>query len=81
MSCDLVRPHDQKVEYNYGKEPLRVSHHLVKFDGLTHCDAEMFLVCHMISKDHLTKMYSNIMGKSQGRLVTILPGLIIMGLW
>ena len=41
----------------------------------------MFLVYHVISQDHLTKRWSNIMRRSRSRLVNIPPSLVAIGLW
>ena len=39
----------------------------------------MFLVCYVILKDHLSKRYSDFIGRSLLKLVTILPGLVVIG--
>ena len=46
-------------------EPLKLRHHRAKFYGDI-----MFLVCHVISQDHVIKESSNIMG------ITILPSFL-----
>ena len=48
------------------KEPLKVSHHPVKFGGHWHCGSgdTMVLVCHVILQDHVTKGSNNYMGRS-----------------
>ena len=38
----------------------------------------MVLVCHIISQDRMTKVSSNIIGKSPSRIVTILPSLVVI---
>ena len=42
----------------YGWEPLTVSHHADNFDGFNHCGSgdNVFLICHVISKDHVFKV-------------------------
>ena len=53
-----------------------VSHTSAKFGGQRHLgNGDMFLVCHLISQDHVTKRYNN-MGKSPWGLITILPNLM-----
>ena len=46
--------------------------------GHKHCGSgdTMFLVCHVISLDHMTKGWSNIMGGSRSWQVTSLPSLV-----
>ena len=41
----------------YGWMPLTLGHHDATFGGFSHCGSgdEMFLMCHMISKDHVFK--------------------------
>ena len=39
----------------------------------------MVLVYPVISQDHLTKRYSNIMGRSRSRFLTKLPSLVAIG--
>ena len=39
----------------------------------------MVLVCHVISQDHMTKEWGNIMGRSPLWQVTILPNLVVIG--
>ena len=58
-----------------------VSYSTAKFAYHKHGDrgALRFLVCQVLSQDHETKKYSNIMGSSPGRLVTILPSLVAIG--
>ena len=36
----------------------------------------MVLICHVISQDHVTNEYSNIIDRSRFRLVTFLPSLV-----
>ena len=38
----------------------------------------MFLVCQVMSQDHVTKGYNNVVARSILRLVTILPNLMAM---
>ena len=52
-----------------------VSHHPAKFFGHRHCSRGkiMVLVCHLISKYHLSEVLSYAMGDRPSRRVTILP--------
>ena len=61
--------------------PTDGSHTTAKLDGHTHhCNRDiMGSVCHVISPNHLTKRYSNIMGRSPCRLVIILSSLVAIG--
>ena len=55
-----------------------ISHTPAKFGGHRHCGSGdiKFLVCHVISQDHVTKGQSSIMGRICSSLVTILPSLV-----
>ena len=59
-------------------DPLMVSHIDAKFGGHRHCVSRdiTVLVCCIISQDHVIKKYTNVMGRSPLRLVTILPSLV-----
>ena len=47
-----------------------------KFAGhRDHGNVDMLLVCHLILLNHVTKKYSNMMGRSLQSLATILPSL------
>ena len=53
-----------------------VYHHIAKFGGHRYCNSSMFLVCHIIKKDHITKVSGDYNHKSSSRQVTILPRLV-----
>ena len=48
----------------YGWEPLTLATHAANFGGFRHCGSgdKIFLICHVISKDHLFKGLRDIMG-------------------
>ena len=58
-----------------------ISHIPAKFGGHKYRGSEdiIFLVCHVISQDHVIKRYSNVMGTSPSRVVTILSSLVAIG--
>ena len=55
-------------------------HHLALFCGHKHCGSGdiMFSVCDMISKDQITKEWSNIMGVRPSSQFTSLPILVVI---
>ena len=62
-----------------------VSHTPTRFGGHRYRDIGYIdigyipvLVCHVISQDQLTKGLSNVIGRTSTRLVTILPGLVVI---
>ena len=70
------------VKQLYEWDLLMVSHVPVRFDGHRHRGSadKIFLVCHVISQDHLTKRQINIMGRSGLRLVIIPLSLVAQAL-
>ena len=49
----------------YGKERLKVIHHPAKFGGDKHYDSgDIFLICHMISRDHKFQESCDLVGRS-----------------
>ena len=57
-------------------------HHLARFDSHRCCSSRdiMFLVCHMIKQDHITKESGDYNDRRPSRQVTILPGLVAIGI-
>ena len=54
----------QKVQ-NHGQKMIKASHHSASYIGHSHCDSrDIFLVCHVILEDHVTKRWTNLMGRS-----------------
>ena len=58
-----------------------VSHHPATFSRHKHCISgdTMFSVCHEISQNHLTKGWSNIIGRIPSWQVTSFPSLVAIG--
>ena len=58
LSRDLASPSGQRVIWRHGLEPLKLSHHPIKFGGHNQwVSREMVvLVCHVILKDHVIKV-------------------------
>ena len=54
------------IMWLYGLEPLNLSHRAANLGGFRHCDKgdEMFLICHLISKDLVFKGLYDFMGGS-----------------
>ena len=62
LLSDLARPHDERVVWLNGYEPLKVSPQPVTFGGST-----MVLVCHVILQDQVKKGSSNFVGGGHSR--------------
>ena len=69
------------VMWLYGYKSLGEIYYSALFCGHKHCGNrdKMFLVCQVISQDHMTKGWSNIMGGSLSWQVTSLPTFVPIG--
>ena len=78
LSRDLTRPPHFEVMRIYGWELPALCHHPEKFGDHTHCDTgdAMFLICHVISRDHMFTGLYKVMSGSPVRPVTILACLL-----
>ena len=78
LSRDLTRPPHFEVMRIYGWELLALCHHPDKFGDHRHCDTgdAMFLMCHVISCDHMFTGLYKVMSGSPVRPVIILACLL-----
>ena len=64
----------------YGWQLLPLCHHPDKFCEHRHSDSgDMFLICHMISHNHMFKGFCEFKGGSPSQQVTTLPCLVAIG--
>ena len=61
----LIKPCDCMVICLYGYKAVKEHHHCAKFCGHRYCGVGdiIILVCHVILQDHVTKGWSNIVGR------------------
>ena len=65
----------------YGRELLKVCHHLGKSCEHKHYDSEdMFLICHMTLRKHMFQGLCEFMGGIPSLRVTTVPSLVAIGL-
>ena len=65
----------------YGRELLKVCHHLGKSCEHKHYDSEdMFLICHMTSRKHMFQGLCEFRGGIPSLRVTTVPSLVAIGL-
>ena len=64
----------------YGWELLIVCHHSAKFGGHTIAVMAIFLICHLISEEHMIKGSFDNMGRRPSMQVTILASLVTISI-
>ena len=65
----------------YGRELLKVCHHLGKSCEHKHYDSEdMFLICHMTSRKHMFQGLCELTGGIPSVRGTTFPSLVVIGL-